>query len=106
MNRDVERSQRITSALAEAGMDAVVCALPANVLLLSGYWPVVGTSVAIATRKGATYLLVPEDEAELAARGWADEVQTFAPGSLSALRDATEAVRTPLCETLKRIGVE
>lgn len=87
-------------------MDVIVCTLPANVLLLSGYWPVVGTSVAIATREGALYLLVPEDEAELAARGRADEVQTFAPGALAELRAATEAVRAPLCETLKRIGVE
>jgi hypothetical protein len=38
MNRDEERIRRITSALAEAGVDALVCALPLNVLLLSGYW--------------------------------------------------------------------
>lgn len=105
MNRDVERSRRLTSALIEAGMDAVVCALPVNVLLLSGYWPVVGTAVAIATRDGAVYVCAPEDEQELAARGWADEVQTFAPGSLAELKDASEAVRAPLCEMLKRVGV-
>jgi Xaa-Pro aminopeptidase len=105
MNRDIVRSRWITSALMAAGMDAVVCALPVNVLLLSGYWPVVGTSIAIATREGAAYVLAPEDEQELAAHGWADEVQTFAPGSLAELKDAGEAVRAPLCETLKRLGV-
>jgi Xaa-Pro aminopeptidase len=104
MNPEVERSRRLTAALTEAGMDAVVCALPVNVLLLSGYWPVVGTAVAIATRAGAVYVLAPEDEQELATRGWADEVQTFAPGSLAELKGASEAVRGPLCETLKRLG--
>jgi Xaa-Pro aminopeptidase len=105
MNRDEERARRITSSLAGAGMDAFVCALPVNVLLLSGYWPVIGTSVAVATREGTVQLLVPEDEEELAARGRADKVRTFAPGSLSELKSASEAVRAPLCETLKSLGL-
>ena len=41
--RDTERRERIKYALREADMAAVVCALPTQVLLLSGYWPVVGT---------------------------------------------------------------
>lgn len=105
MNPDVERARRITSALAEAGVDAFVCALPANVLLLSGYWPVVGASVAVATREGTVHVLAPEDEEELAARGRADVVRTFSPGSLTELMGASEAVRAPLRETLKSLGV-
>jgi len=46
---DRERIDRVRQALQHGGLDAVVCALPKNVLLLSGYWPAVGTSVAIAT---------------------------------------------------------
>lgn len=105
MNRDEERARRITSALAGAGVDALVCALPVNVLLLSGYWPVVGASVAVATREGAVHVLAPEDEGGLAARGRADEVRTFSPGSLTELKGAAEAVRAPLRETLKSSGV-
>jgi hypothetical protein len=48
--RDEERVRRIQSALNGAGLHAVVCALPENVLLLSGYWPVVGDALALATR--------------------------------------------------------
>jgi len=50
---------------------------------VSGYWPVIGASVAIATRDGRIDLLVPEDEEELARSGWADEVHLFQPSSLA-----------------------
>src|SRR5690348_13425503 len=98
MGRDRERVQRIQESLREAGLEAVVCALPANVLLLTGYWPVVGTSVAVVTREGYTALLVPEDERELADEGWADRVWSFHPGSLGDLRSAEDVVGGPLAE--------
>src|SRR3954470_16230350 len=50
--RDRERVDRVTAALAASGFDALVCALPANVLLLTGYWPAIGNAVAIATKDG------------------------------------------------------
>jgi len=105
MQDDAARIERVAGALAEVGMDALVCALPANVLLLSGYWPVVGTSVAVATREGTIRVLAPEDEKELAARGYADEARTFSPGSLTELIGASEAVRAPLRESLKSMGL-
>lgn len=105
MEGDAARIERVAGALAEVGMDALVCALPVNVLLLSGYWPVVGTSVAVATREGTIRVLAPEDEEGLAARGRADEVRTFSPGSLTESMGASEAVRAPLRETLKSLGV-
>src|SRR6185437_2129512 len=110
---DRERIDRVRQALQQGGLDAVVCALPKNVLLLSGYWPVVGTSVAIATRDGRIALAVPADEALLAEQGWADALLTFTPGSLRAMQRAGNAVRVPLaklCRTLRlgsaRVGFE
>lgn len=110
---DRERIDRVRQALQHGGVDAVVCALPKNVLLLSGYWPVVGTSVAIATRDGRIALAVPADEAGLAEEGWADELLTFTPGSLRAMQRAGDAVRAPLsklCQALRlggcRVGFE
>lgn len=76
--------------------DLVVCALPMNVLLVSGYWPVIGTGVAVASSDGKISLLVPEDEEDLAQRGWADEIQTFKAGSLEDLTTTVEAIRCPL----------
>jgi len=104
--RDAERIERIERALRLAGLDALVCALPSNVLLLSGYWPVVGTSIAVATREGGVGLAVPEDELDLAVGGWAEVREAFAPGSLQALPSLTEVVAGPLARVLRRLGVE
>lgn len=105
-----ERAEQIQTALGEHGIDLLVCALPANVLMASGYWPVVGTGVALAFAKGQIRLLIPEDEAELAASGWADEVHTFQPGSLGKMQTAAEAIEKRLAELAGsgrwRIGYE
>jgi hypothetical protein len=102
---DTERIGRVRRALRAAGLDALVCALPVNVLLLTGYWPVVGTSVVLAARDGPTLPLVPEDERDLAEGGWADAVYPFRPGSLHDLRGAADALRGPLGEAAARLGV-
>src|SRR6185312_988444 len=83
--RDEERVTRIQDALKGARLDAVVCALPENVLLLSGYWPVVGNALAIATREGRVAVIAPEDERDLAEAGWADDIRTFQPAPLDAI---------------------
>ncbi len=104
--RDPDRIDRIERTLRAARLNALVCALPSNVLLLSGYWPVIGTSIAVATSEGAVGLAVPEDERDLAAGGWAEVQETFAPGSLHALPSLTETVATPLSDVLHRLGVD
>ena len=52
MNIGQDRVAGIRAALGDARLEALVCSLPENVLLLSGYWPVVGTSIAVATAGG------------------------------------------------------
>jgi Xaa-Pro aminopeptidase len=100
--RNPERLDRIQVELRNNDWDFVICALPKNVLLLSGYWPVVGAGVAIASANGQVALLVPEDEEELAQGGWADEVQTFKPASLDQITTPEEAIREPLRELIGR----
>lgn len=99
--RDEERVRRVRDALEAAGLQAVVCSLPENVLLLSGYWPVVGDAIAIATREGRVAVIVPEDERDLAESGWADDVRTFQPSSLDSIWRIDEVVSGPL-EALTR----
>src|SRR5579884_1764117 len=106
MTRDNERIERIKHALGEAGLDAVVCTLPINVLLLSGYWPVVGTSLSIATRDGRIVVLAPKDEEEIARNGWADELHTFQPGSLEKVIDAIESIHKLLANAIRTLGIE
>jgi Xaa-Pro aminopeptidase len=108
---DKDRIARIRKALADAKLDALVCSLPKNVLLLSGYWPVVGTSVAIAFDDGSIQLIVPADEQELAEQGWADHVRTFKPAPLDQLTSASEQLLEPLRSMGKKlddneIGIE
>ncbi len=105
MTRGAKRRQRIAEALRAADLDALLCALPTNVLLLSGYWPVVGSALALATRDGRVAVLAPEDERELAERGWA-EVRTFQPGSLQHLTPLVDAVREPLADLARSLGID
>ena len=97
MPRDVDRVQRITQALAAHDLDAVIGSLPMHVLMMTGYWPVVGTSIAAVTREGRVGVVAPEDEAAMVGSGWCDAVQHFHAGSLdriaSAESSATEPVR-------------
>ncbi len=107
------RDELIQQALEAADLDVLVCSLPVNILLLSGYWPVVGTSLALASRDGLILLMVPKDEDDLAELSWADEVETFNSGSLERILDTIEAIR-PAVEKMaqmlrsspRRIGIE
>ena len=102
LNKDSERIRRIQTSLEMNHWDALVCSLPMNVLLITGYWPVVGVSVAIAL-PDRTYVIVPEDEEQLAKRGWADEVITFRPGSLDKITTASKALLDPLRSVAKKL---
>ena len=106
MHRDDERRRRNAEAIRRAGLAAVACALPGNVLLLTGgYWPVIGTSVAIAAADGRVAVVLPADEVGELAAGFADVVRTFEPGSLDDLRVAREAVVRPLAEAAAELGI-
>ncbi|MGB6482389.1 MAG: Xaa-Pro peptidase family protein [Candidatus Acidiferrales bacterium] len=102
---DSERTSRIQEALGNAGFNAVVCALPANVLLLTGYWPVVGESIAICVRDGPTVLLVPEDEQELAEKIFGGPIETFRPGSLHEMTSIPDVVRLRLAEVFHQLKI-
>ncbi len=108
MNRQPDdlRLRRIREGLARAGLDGLVCALPENVLLLSGYWPVVGNALALVNQDGRVAVVAPEDETELANGGWADDLQTFRPVSLDQTSTATEPVRGPLASAAEALGLQ
>ena len=101
----MERVRRVADALRAEGRDALVCALPANVLLLTGYWPVIGSAIAVVTVDGRVALLAPADERDLAERGWADELRTFEPGGLAGLTDVRTAAAAPLATLLRSAGL-
>jgi len=95
-----ERIERVRAALTQNKLAGVVCTLPSDVLMLTGYRVVVGMGAAVASREGGLLLIVPEDESELAAKSWADEVRTYQPESLDRVSDPADAIREPLRKAL------
>jgi Xaa-Pro aminopeptidase len=104
---------RLHAGLAGRGLSALVCARNLNVLLVSGFWPVIGTAVAIVTPEPRVLLVVPEEAAELADAGWADLVCTYPSGSLeriealpTCLLGALGSLLKPLVGHGGTVGVE
>ncbi len=105
MPRDNERVERIRNTLDEAELDALVCTLNSNVLMLSGYWPVIGSAFAVFTRGGAVGVLAPQDEAGFAAESWADIIHIFEPVSLEKVTTVVDAVKIPLSKLGGSVGL-
>lgn len=86
-------------AMAAAGLDALVLKLPENVLLLSGFWPMIGATVLLFPREGTPRCVIPHCyEAEAAGSLWEAEAHYYdygmvdAPDPASALRDILSAL--------------
>jgi Xaa-Pro dipeptidase len=105
MEYDNERIERICVEMRQQGLDALVCRLPHNVLLLSGYWPVLADSVVIFPLKGDPALIVPEGEEAIARAGWVDDIRPFKPVTLEKLSDSVTETRPILSEAAHRLGL-
>ncbi len=66
----------------------------------------VGKSIAIATKDSRILLIVPEDEAELAEHGYADDLLVYRPTTLDRVQTAADAVISPLREAMHRLGAD
>jgi Xaa-Pro dipeptidase len=102
MDIDQERQDRVRRQMRGSGLDALICRLPHNVLLLSGYAPVLGNSFVLFPLEDDPVLLVPESEEEMARQGWVRAVRPFSSSSLSEISTVDEAVE-PL---LAKVGQE
>lgn len=100
----LNRGEQLAKQLQEAEIDALVCALPKNVLLLSGYWPVVGTGIAVAAANGDVHLIVPEDEKKFAESSCASTIETFSPASLDRITTPGVSIIEPLSRVLSLFG--
>ncbi len=100
-----ERIARVQEALAAEGLSALVCRLPEHVVMLSGYWPVIGRSAVIVPAEGKPVLIAPEMEREALARAFVDDIRIFPVWRIgdplpdeslgSLLRDAAAALGLP-----------
>lgn len=77
MAKDLERLSRVRHSLASKGLDAIVCRRPENLVLLAGYWPVIGYSAVIVPREGEPALFAPGMEQEALDRATVSDLRTF-----------------------------
>lgn len=103
---DPERISRLCKGMTEAGLDGLVCTAPSDVLLLTAYWPIFATSVAVLKADGTLRAIVPSDEQELAAKSSAATLTTYEPEQLMQLTGPVEQLRAPLGAILKDLGLE
>jgi Xaa-Pro aminopeptidase len=110
---DDERNVAIVSALGNSHLHGLVCCDPTSVLLLTGYWPVLGTSVAIFAGDGSVAVIVPEDEVEIAGGSTAARIIPYKPSQMKRLECPIQALSKPIGLALasrslsgKTLGVE
>jgi Xaa-Pro aminopeptidase len=91
--------------VAHSHLDAIICSSPSAVLLLTGYWPVIGASVVVFTADGEVHVALPEDEVDLAGRTSGTSFIPYQPSTLAALTSPIEALANPLRLLLTKLGL-
>jgi Xaa-Pro dipeptidase len=108
---NTERLDRMRRAMESARLDALILQLPENVLLLSGFWPMIGASTLVFPREGPSVISIPRYyETEARPALWEAEPHWFEYGVLGA-PDPLEAMHRflsalPGTKDWKRIGYE
>jgi Xaa-Pro dipeptidase len=101
---DALRDTRNRQAMAHFNLDAVICRLPENVLLLTDYWPISSFAFAVAPREGATSLIVMDTEEELVPPGTVDRV--LAVSTRLGAPGQHQTIQGYLQEVLREAGLE
>jgi Xaa-Pro aminopeptidase len=100
---DSERHSRTIASLINSPYDAFVCSSATEVLLLTGYWPVMGESIAIASSDGEINVIVPEDEVELAEKTTAAKVISYKPAGLDSLMRPVDLLKDALARVIRNL---
>ena len=100
------RTARLSHAMQEAGLQAIVAVSASDVLLLSGFWPIMSTSVAVFTAAGECHVLVPEDEQDLAEKMTSVSLISYKPGSKNRITGPIQELHAPLGTLLRQLGLE
>jgi len=91
--------------MSEKGFDAFICRLPENVVFLSGWWPLTGTSWIIFTADGYSHLIVPACESQEAKADGITELSTYEWGHLAA-PDPVGETKNALKAAAEKLGIE
>ena len=101
---DNERVNRLKGIMAAAGIDVLLCRLPENVLYATGYWPVIGASLAVVPANGDAVLIMPYSELDYAAAGWVADKRTFHFINMQAIANPTAQTQTLLKDLANEKG--
>jgi Xaa-Pro dipeptidase len=107
---NVERLNRMRRAMQRDRLDALVLHLPENVLLLSGFWPMIGATVLVFPAEGEPFCIIPdcyENEARLSL--WPAQTSYYRYGVLGATPAASiSSILSGITrgKSWKRIGYE
>ncbi len=93
---DPERHARTIASLTDSSYNMIVASSPTEVLLLTGYWPVMGNSIALFSSDGEVRVVIPEDEVELAEATSSAKLFPYKPGGLQTLVDPLQLLKAPL----------
>ncbi len=91
--------------IAAAELEALVCQLPHHVLLLSGYFPVLGQSLAVLPAAGDALLIVPEAEVRFARQGWISDIRPYLPASLEEIQPTADVLAARLADACRERGL-
>lgn len=102
---DPERHTRVLESLQESGADAYICASPSHVLLLTGYWPVLGNSLALFTASGEVAVVVPEDELDIAQATTSARLIPYKPAAMDRQTGAVRELTTAIAQATHSLGL-
>jgi Xaa-Pro aminopeptidase len=102
---DPERKARVIEVLVRSHLDAMICNSPSAVLLLTGYWPVMGASVVVFSKEGEVHIVLPEDEIDLAQRTSGASLIPYQPETLATLTSPIDAIEEPLRRLTAKLGL-
>ncbi len=97
------RLDRLRAAMRSAGIDALICRLPENVVYITDYWAHHGFSFVVFPQDGKPLLFLPEIEEEYAKVDWAD--YTLFGWGLLKDGDLYENYTRLLTQTRDRLGL-
>lgn len=101
---DTERVSRLQKLMAQEGIDVLLCRLPENVLYATGYWPVIGASLAVVPANGDATLIMPFSELDYAAVGWVGDKRTFRFINMQAIANPTAQTQALLRDLANEKG--
>ncbi len=102
---DQRRRRAVVDMMQEQDLEALVCALPSNVVLLTRYWPVVGDSVAVLRCDGHLTLIAPQSEREFIDASAVDDVRFVKGGGLEKMMGPLEKIGPTMSEAFERLGI-